>query len=148
MHKKLTITLDERVYEGLHRVVGRRHISRFIESLVQPHVVAADLDPVAVRATAENAALNGFEGVVGTSAASIESLATGPPFDCIVANIVADPIIAGAAEIRRRLRPGGQAIVGGIIDRREADVTDALRQAGLSLVRVLAEEEWRALLLQ
>ena len=42
--KKLTITLDERVYEGLHRVIGRRRISRFIESLVRPHVIGADLE--------------------------------------------------------------------------------------------------------
>ncbi|HEV3004880.1 MAG TPA: hypothetical protein VGX78_10485 [Pirellulales bacterium] len=44
MHKKLTITLDERVYEGLHAVIGRRRISRFIESLVRPHVVGSELD--------------------------------------------------------------------------------------------------------
>jgi predicted CopG family antitoxin len=39
MQKKLTITVDERVYEGLYRVVGSRRISRFIEDLVRPHVV-------------------------------------------------------------------------------------------------------------
>ncbi len=44
MHKKLTITLDERVYEGLHRVVGRRRISQFIETLVRPHVVGEGLE--------------------------------------------------------------------------------------------------------
>jgi predicted CopG family antitoxin len=44
MQKKLTITIDERVYEGLHNVVGKRRISRFIESLVRPHVVGEDLD--------------------------------------------------------------------------------------------------------
>jgi siroheme synthase (precorrin-2 oxidase/ferrochelatase) len=44
MQKKLTITLDERVYNGLHAVVGRRRISRFIESLVRPHVVNKDLE--------------------------------------------------------------------------------------------------------
>ena len=38
MHKKLTITVDEEVYEGLHRVVGRGRISGFIEELVRPHV--------------------------------------------------------------------------------------------------------------
>ncbi len=43
MQKKLTITVDEEVYSGLHRVVGRRRISRFIESLVRPHVVRKDL---------------------------------------------------------------------------------------------------------
>jgi hypothetical protein len=44
MQRKLTITLDETVYAGLHKVVGRRHISRFIEDLVRPHVLAADLE--------------------------------------------------------------------------------------------------------
>ena len=39
MQKKLTITLDEEVYQGLYRVIGRRRISQFIESVVRPHVV-------------------------------------------------------------------------------------------------------------
>jgi hypothetical protein len=44
MQKKLTITLDAKVYAGLHKVVGRRRISRFIEELVRPHVLAHDLE--------------------------------------------------------------------------------------------------------
>ncbi len=44
MQKKLTITLDERVYKGLHAVIGRRRISRFIELLVRPHVIGKDLE--------------------------------------------------------------------------------------------------------
>jgi predicted CopG family antitoxin len=44
MQKKLTITIDERVYDGLHNVIGRRRISRFIETLVRPHVVDKDLE--------------------------------------------------------------------------------------------------------
>ncbi len=44
MQKKLTITVDERVYEGLHKVVGRRRISRFIEDLVRPYVLRQDLE--------------------------------------------------------------------------------------------------------
>jgi predicted CopG family antitoxin len=43
LHKKLTVTVDEEVYEGLHRVIGRQRISQFIESLVRPHVVSQDL---------------------------------------------------------------------------------------------------------
>ena len=43
MQKKLTITIDEDVYAGLHQVVGRRKISRFIESLVRPYVMYGDL---------------------------------------------------------------------------------------------------------
>ncbi len=44
MHKKLTITVDEEIYAGLHRVIGRGAISQFIAELVRPHVVGADLD--------------------------------------------------------------------------------------------------------
>ena len=43
MTKKLTITVSREVYEGLHRRVGRRRISRFLETLARPHVVRADL---------------------------------------------------------------------------------------------------------
>jgi len=43
MQKKLTITIDEEVYEGLHQVIGRRRISGFIEALVRPHVISAEL---------------------------------------------------------------------------------------------------------
>jgi predicted CopG family antitoxin len=44
MQRKLTITVDEKVYEGLHKVVGLRRISRFIEDLVRPYVLEPDLE--------------------------------------------------------------------------------------------------------
>ncbi|MCZ6677674.1 MAG: addiction module antitoxin [Candidatus Poribacteria bacterium] len=44
MQKKLTITINEQVYEGLHRVVGSCHISRFIEDLIRPYVLGQDLE--------------------------------------------------------------------------------------------------------
>jgi predicted CopG family antitoxin len=44
MQKKLTITIDEQVYFGLHNVIGQRKISQFIESLVRPHVVKSNLE--------------------------------------------------------------------------------------------------------
>lgn len=69
MHKKLTITLDEDVYEGLHRVLGRRRISPFIESLVRPHVVGADLEEAYRQMADEEAreaeALDWAEGTIG-----------------------------------------------------------------------------------
>lgn len=39
MQRKLTITVSDEVYRGLHHPIGRGEISRFIESLVRPHVV-------------------------------------------------------------------------------------------------------------
>lgn len=44
MHRRMTITLDEEVYEGLYRTVGKRRMSQFIEDLVRPHVINNALD--------------------------------------------------------------------------------------------------------
>ena len=44
VQRKLTITIDEEVYERLHDVVGRGRISQFIERLVRPHVLRGHLD--------------------------------------------------------------------------------------------------------
>ena len=44
MQKKLTLSVDEEVYEGLHKTIGPRKISKFIEELVRPHVVHPDLE--------------------------------------------------------------------------------------------------------
>jgi predicted CopG family antitoxin len=44
MRKKLTITIDEEVYDGLHKTLGPRKISNFIEDLVRPHVVRPNLE--------------------------------------------------------------------------------------------------------
>jgi hypothetical protein len=38
MTRKLTITVSEELYEGLHRTLGRRQISQFLEKLARPHV--------------------------------------------------------------------------------------------------------------
>ena len=69
MQKKLTITIDEKVYEGLHRVIGHRHISQFIESLVRPHVISKDLEAaykeMAQDETREAKALDWSEATIG-----------------------------------------------------------------------------------
>jgi predicted CopG family antitoxin len=44
MQKKLTITVDEEVYEGLHKTIGPRKISKFVEELVRPYVVRPNLE--------------------------------------------------------------------------------------------------------
>jgi hypothetical protein len=44
MQKKLTLTIDKEVYDGLHNTIGPRKISKFVEQLVRPHVVHTDLE--------------------------------------------------------------------------------------------------------
>ena len=69
MHKKLTITIDENVYEGLHKNIGRGKISRFIENLVRPHVIDVDLgaayQKMAEDQEREQEALEWSEAVIG-----------------------------------------------------------------------------------
>jgi predicted CopG family antitoxin len=69
MQKKLTITIDERVYEGLRTVVGQRKISHFIEELVRPHVLDEDLDAgyaeMARDEAAEAEAIEWSEALIG-----------------------------------------------------------------------------------
>ena len=69
MQRKLTITVSEDVYQGLHRVVGRRKISRFLDQLARPHVVPADLNAayqeMAANEDREREALDWSEGLIG-----------------------------------------------------------------------------------
>jgi predicted CopG family antitoxin len=72
MQKKLTITIDEKVYFGLHKVIGPRKISRFVEELVRPHVVKNELESayaqMAKDKSREKEALEWVEGTFGDSA--------------------------------------------------------------------------------
>ncbi len=69
MHKKLTITVDEAVYEGLYRQIGRRKISQFIEELVKPYVSEQSLEAayreMAQDEDAEAEALEWSEALIG-----------------------------------------------------------------------------------
>jgi predicted CopG family antitoxin len=69
MQKKLTITIDEGVYEGLHKVIGPRKISKFVEELVRPHVIQPNLEAgyaeMAKDEEREKEALEWAEGLIG-----------------------------------------------------------------------------------
>jgi hypothetical protein len=68
MQKKLTITLDEQVYAGLHAIIGKGKISKFIEKLVRPHVVGTHLEnayhEMALDQERENEALEWSEALI------------------------------------------------------------------------------------
>ncbi len=74
MQKKLTITLDSAVYEGLHTIIGRRKISQFIEGLVRPYVLDRDREAgyqaMAADEAREQDALVWSENLIGDSYAA------------------------------------------------------------------------------
>lgn len=70
MQRKLTITIDEKVYLGLYSTIGERKISQFIENLVKPLVLRdAGLEvaygEMAADEAREKEALEWSEGVIG-----------------------------------------------------------------------------------
>ena len=69
MQKKLTVTIDEEVYDGLREVIGPRKISRFIEDLVRPHVLKKELyaayEEMAADEARESEALEWAEATLG-----------------------------------------------------------------------------------
>jgi predicted CopG family antitoxin len=69
MNRKLTITVSDDVYQGLHRRIGRRRISQFLEKLARPHVLSQDLDvayrDMAAERAREQEALRWSESVIG-----------------------------------------------------------------------------------
>ena len=70
------------------------------------------------------------------------------PFDLILANILADPLIELAPALRRHLAPGGHAVLSGLLDRQAERVIAAHRDQGLRLVQRFDQGPWTALVLR
>jgi predicted CopG family antitoxin len=72
MSKKLTITVDDEVYEGLHSRIGRRRISRFLNDLARPHVAQRDITEeykaMAADQERDSDTMDWVEGSTGTTA--------------------------------------------------------------------------------
>ncbi len=103
-------------------------------------VVASDTDPIAVRATDENAALNGLEGAIEVRVGSVEAF--DGPFDLIVINILAEIIALLLPQAAARLAPGGRLLLAGIIAEREGIVQEALALAGLQVIERHEQNDW------
>jgi ribosomal protein L11 methyltransferase len=115
-------------------------------------VVACDVDPTAITATHKNAELNLVDrarlqvlhGNILMDAA-MRDVINGRNFHVVVANIVADVIIALLPLLPALLKPGGYFICSGIIDDRVGDVLTALTGTGLALISNKALDGWHCL---
>lgn len=100
-----------------------------------------DIDPVCVRTAGENAARNGVDSRFHIRVGNLSQQAEGV-YQVICANIVANAIIALAPEVPALLAPKGVFLASGIIDEREAEVLDALKQAGLVPSNIFYKNGW------
>jgi ribosomal protein L11 methyltransferase len=101
-------------------------------------VIGVDHDPQALQATADNAARNGV-------AARISALAPDDfepePVDCVLANILAGPLIELAPQLIACLKPGGRLVLSGILAEQAESVAEAYR-AALGRPEILTQEDW------
>jgi ribosomal protein L11 methyltransferase len=122
---------------------GSGILAIFAALLGAARVAAVDVDEVAVRWAAQNAALNAV-GIEFHAGAFLGPLGD-RTFDLVTANLTADLLELGAPFWRAGLRDGGRLIAGGIIAGRAAGTRDMLRRAGLAVLREKVRGEWTAL---
>lgn len=114
-------------------------------------VLATDIDPVAVRVTKENARLNrvGWRIDAFTAAGfGHAALTSRKPFDLVVANILAGPLIGLAPILTRHLAWHATVVLSGLLVHQGPRVIAAYRAQGLRVVRSSAREGWLTLTLQ
>ena len=109
-------------------------------------VWARDVDPIAIAVARENARANDVDGTIRLVRGS--GLGPRPPrAGVILANLIAETIVALLPAVRSRLESGGMFVGSGIVADRLPDVLAAAAADGLSVVEVLSSAEWRAVVL-
>ena len=116
-----------------------------IARLARIPVLATDIDPVATSVAAANVRLNGASRFVRTVTATgfhHRAFAASRPFDLIVANILARPLMRLAPDMAANLRRGGSLILSGILDRQRDAVVAAYVGQRFRHVATLHREGW------
>lgn len=119
-------------------------------------MVASDIDPICEGVVAENAGLNavplgnGREQVAMVTAEGMDHpLIQGrAPYDLIIANILAGPLIALAGDFADACAPRGSLLLAGLLESQEPAVRAAYRTAGFRLARRLVNGDWSILWLR
>ncbi|MCV0397864.1 MAG: 50S ribosomal protein L11 methyltransferase [Rhizobiaceae bacterium] len=118
----------ERPRSALDLGAGSAVLAIAVARLARIPVLATDIDPVATRVAAENARHNGVGSLVATATATgfrHATIAGNAPYDLIVANILARPLMALAPDMARHVAPDGSVVLSGILDRQRNAVLAA-----------------------
>ena len=145
--------IDERLRRGRPRRVldlgtGSGVLAIALARAARMPVLATDIDPVAVRVARDNARLNrAAQWVVAETATGFGHpvIANGAPYDLIVANILARPLMALAPQMANHMAPGGELILSGILDRQRNGVVAAYVQQRFRHLRTYRQGDWVAI---
>ncbi|TPI49512.1 50S ribosomal protein L11 methyltransferase [Mesorhizobium sp. B2-9-1] len=139
------VVLRERPRNALDLGTGSAVLAIAVAKLAHIPVLATDIDPVAVRVAAANARLNHAKALVETVTAPgfhHPIFARRAPFDLIVANILARPLMRLAPEMAKHIGLGGSLVLSGILDRQRDAVISAYVGQAFRHVRTLHREGW------
>jgi ribosomal protein L11 methyltransferase len=111
--------------------------------------VGTDIDRPSVRIANENADLNQADArFVHAWGLNDRKVRKAGPYDLVFANILAPPLVALATDIREALKPGGLAILSGLLRTQERRVFAAYHSRGFRVVRRLRRDAWSTLVLR
>ena len=111
--------------------------------------VGTDIDPVSARIARENAKVNHARATfVAASGLGHVAVRRGKPYDLVFANILARPLIHLSGQIGRALKPGGLAILSGLLRIQEREVKAAYLAKGFKVSSRLYRDAWVTLVLQ
>ena len=138
----------QRVARALDMGCGTGVLAMALARLGVPRVLAADIDPVAVTVAADNARANRIGARLRTVLAGgydARAVRAAAPFDLVVANILARPLVAMAPALAGVLAPGGVAILSGLLEHQQRLVLNAHRASGLRLRARRVQNGWATL---
>lgn len=114
-------------------------------------VVAVDISAKAIETLQQNARDNALDNrLIALQANGFDhpAVATRAPFDLIVMNILAEPLLQLAAAAETHLAPGGVLILSGLLQWQEEAIREAYLGLGLELASRLSLNDWVALIFQ
>ncbi|MGV8832039.1 MAG: 50S ribosomal protein L11 methyltransferase [Devosia sp.] len=114
-------------------------------------VIASDIDPISVSTTIANAEQNGVgKLIVAVEATGMTNptIAQNGPYDLIVANILAGPLMALAPSVGKAAQKGATIILSGILQHQARGVINAYARQGMTLTQKLQRKEWTTLMLE
>lgn len=139
------VVRSEHPRNALDLGTGSAVLAIALAKLARIPVLATDIDPIATRVAAENARLNGVSAFVDCRTATgfhHRAFATYGPFELIVANILAKPLMRLSPQMARFIAPGGSIILSGILDRQRDAVVSAYVGQNFRHITTLHREGW------
>jgi ribosomal protein L11 methyltransferase len=113
-------------------------------------VIATDIDPMAVEVTRENAALNSIAGIalVVADGALDPAITAAAPYDLLIANILAGPLVSMAPEVAAIAAPRATILLAGLLETQRREVVEAFAACGCALQEFDRRGDWTILRLQ